>query len=1312
MHSPAQTPYADELLDELLERLTELSEDAPTGGFADLVAMDAELARRLTDDARLAALVEERYAALRQMAGVIGGAKQSQNNYPEIPGFQIVNILGFGGAGVVYRARQTSLKREVALKLIMGGRFASPRQRERFRCEAETIARLHHPHIAEIHDHGEYEGLPYLVQELLSGGTLAERVRRQSLSPRAAAQLVRTVAQAVHYAHQNGVVHRDLKPANILLTDAGEPKVIDFGLAKALDADSGYTRTGETPGTPSYMAPEQITGAAVGPHTDIYGLGAILFELLCGEPPFTGGTSTVIFDRILNTAPALMRRGPRRVPIELQSVTFKCLEKDPRHRYASAADFADDLGRFLADEPVRARTTNALQRLWKWARRRPAVAALLAFSLVAAVVVTAGSMYASLRMARLAREAEEHRQEAEARRVEAQEGQQLLRQQLYAADMTAAYKAYRQNNIVQMQELLARHVPHEQETDLRGFPWYFLDRLRHQEQLTLTGHRGDVYTVLYSPDGTRLATCGKDGTVRLWNARDGKPLAVFAGHAKEKEVNALAFTPDGSKLASVSDDGLLFLWDTSMPTATPEDQIRRVDSQQPFADLSYVLRAVAISPDGKLIAAAGNERKIQLIPLQPKGTHTTLPSQSSSITSLLFSRDGRTLYAAEHRSLRAWDVESGQERWHDKQHEEVIIAICLSHDGDLLVSADTVGQIKCRETKTMERLPSFVTGHDRADALAFSPDDRTLAIGTQDGHFELWDVASRGRRDTIRGHVGALWSANYAPDGSAIATSSKDGLVRIWNLKSSDASRLATNSATYNAIAFSPSGTILAAGTQSGEIELWDWKSAERQHISNFKSQPTPANNGVAVVSIAFSPDGKELASSNANGVVQLSNALDLAPMGELIGMLGQAGSVSYSSDGHTLAVGSQSRGDCARLWQLDTKQASRVDHAWGNEWVQFVKNVPRLAVVSATSGSIRLFHADKNLRLSFSHAELAQLHCFAISDDGRLLATGGGSEDRGVYLWETTTGRSIARFVGHEATVDAVAFCPDQRTLASTGGDGTVRLWDLMARQELFVLDVNGAEGKACSFSPDGQVLAAAVTSPAGQGELHIWSAGVATAAHPSTVLQSVDDLPIADAKELNLANSDPTDLTPYDWQCGEAYISQCGWMIRTVLSRERRLALPTFEEQVRDGIVSHGAVAFNPESGIKQWTGQMPSLAEVEGTNIRRALQLLNDGRPLPKNAGAALVEGEYIAEVERKWSLLLLPESVAERSSIPIAEIGPTDDIFERFRRVHRWAKAHGYPGGFPTFADKRTPTGETYGVVLIKPGMGEEVWVPVQ
>ena len=303
MHLPPPGSHDLEQIEELLERLAELSETAPDASFADLLSRDASLAELLRADPVLATLLEERHTALRRMVRMIDETKHCDNGLPKIPGFQAISILGYGGAGVVYRARQNSLKRDVAIKLMLGGRFASPRQRERFRCEAEIIARLHHPNIASIYDHGEHEGLPYLVQELLLGGSLADHGCRRSIDVRAAAQLVRTAAEAIHYAHRNGVVHRDLKPGNLLLNADGVPKVIDFGLAKTLDSDGGFTRTGETPGTPSYMAPEQITGASVGPHTDIYGLGAILYELLYDVPPFSGGSSATVFERILKSSP-------------------------------------------------------------------------------------------------------------------------------------------------------------------------------------------------------------------------------------------------------------------------------------------------------------------------------------------------------------------------------------------------------------------------------------------------------------------------------------------------------------------------------------------------------------------------------------------------------------------------------------------------------------------------------------------------------------------------------------------------------------------------------------------------------------------------------------------------------------------------------------------------------------------------------------------------------------------------------------------------------------------------------------------------
>ena len=281
----------DELVDRFFDELDELAEQRPSASLTELVDACPTVREQVAARPELLAALAERFQAIRAITAVFALGDQRPVDAPNVPGFEVLGILGHGGMGVVYLARQLSLRRDVALKLLLGGRFANPRARERFRHEAEIAARLQHPRIAQIYDHGEFEGLPFLAQELVRGGSLAERIAGQPVAPREAAQLVVALAEGVHYAHQFGIVHRDLKPSNVLLTETGEPKIVDFGLAKALGDDSGLTRTGDAPGTPNYMPPEQVTGAAVGPHTDVYGLGAILFELLTGRPPFCGRSS-------------------------------------------------------------------------------------------------------------------------------------------------------------------------------------------------------------------------------------------------------------------------------------------------------------------------------------------------------------------------------------------------------------------------------------------------------------------------------------------------------------------------------------------------------------------------------------------------------------------------------------------------------------------------------------------------------------------------------------------------------------------------------------------------------------------------------------------------------------------------------------------------------------------------------------------------------------------------------------------------------------------------------------------------------------
>src|SRR3984957_8469812 len=321
------------------------------------------------------------------------------NDIEAIPGYELLGILGRGGMGIVFRARKLSLKRQVALKMILTGRHARPADRTRFQREAEAVARLQHPNIVQIHEVGEQNGLPYFSLEFVNAGSLAQFLGNNPQPPRLSAQFVLDLAQAMHYAHKRGIVHRDLKPANILLhldesrilkdgqmadsavfqnLTAYVPKITDFGLAKHMGGEEGHFRNGAVVGTPSYMAPEQARGTSgqVGPLADVYSLGAILYEMLTGRPPFQAATVEETAQHVLTLEPLAPTKFEPKIPKDLETICLVCLQKNPAHRYGSAEALADDLRRFLAGEPILARRTHLPERVVKWAYRRPLVAAL------------------------------------------------------------------------------------------------------------------------------------------------------------------------------------------------------------------------------------------------------------------------------------------------------------------------------------------------------------------------------------------------------------------------------------------------------------------------------------------------------------------------------------------------------------------------------------------------------------------------------------------------------------------------------------------------------------------------------------------------------------------------------------------------------------------------------------------------------------------------------------------------------------------------------------------------------------------------
>jgi tRNA A-37 threonylcarbamoyl transferase component Bud32 len=464
--------------------------------------------------------------------------------------FELLQELGRGGMGIVYKARQTKLGRVVALKMILAGAHAESAEQARFRGEAEAIARLQHPHIVQVFEFGDLDGMPFFALEYCDGGSLAERLRGATLPPRDAAAVVETLARALQAAHEQNVIHRDLKPANVLLT-GGSPeaplaqltlKIADFGLARKVD-DPGLTGKGAVVGTPSYMAPEQAAGRtdAHGPPVDVYALGAVLYECLTGRPPFKAATVLDTLDQVMHDDPIAPRRLAPTTPRDLETICLKCLQKEPGARYASAAALADDLGNWLAGRPINARPVGTLERVWRWCRRHPvptaAAAAVLAVTGAAFALIT-DSRNNALNLAdekgrladangRLAKEkselADTNGQLAREKNAEAENARSQEKKTQREATLLAYHQATalgEQGEVGRAMHALAHGLTLAERAGAADLEWliradlaawrYHLHGLRR-----VLPHPAGVSAVAFGPAGRTLATACWDSTVRL-----------------------------------------------------------------------------------------------------------------------------------------------------------------------------------------------------------------------------------------------------------------------------------------------------------------------------------------------------------------------------------------------------------------------------------------------------------------------------------------------------------------------------------------------------------------------------------------------------------------------------------------------------------------------------------------------------------------------------------------------------------------------------------------------------------------------------
>ena len=783
--------FDDDWID-LVVAVEALADCHPGLGFDELIArLDADGEAAIADTRKRCRL-KEHFDRLQSLKGLMHLNDSGPAATVEIPGFEVSEVLGYGGIGVVYRARQLSLGRDVAIKLMLGGRFASQRMRERFRREAEMAARLHHPNVAQVYDHGYVDGVPYLVEELVAGGTLDAWIQRRACPVDEAAQMLETLANTVRYAHQNGIIHRDLKPANVLLTDDGQPKIVDFGLAKALDLGHDLTQAHETPGTPSYMAPEQASGdgAQVGPAADVYALGAILYEMLTGRCVFDGQSGADTLRRVLDEEPASPARYRPDVPADLAAICLKCLEKQPAARYASCGEFSADLRRFLNGEPTVARPVSTARRIVKWSRRRPALAALVGVSLLAAVTIVGGSAEYSRRLLAALDASEQSRVAADAARLESEASRNAAQRQrdaneqfAYAARMREAFQFLSLGDVKQVASLLAQYDDGTPYARLRGFEWQYLTRALHNERLMLRGHAGEVYGVAFSPDGRTLVSGGQDGTIRLWDPGTGEPLRVIRAHGSC--ANDLHFSRDGRLMASASCDRTVKLWDT----ATWSERLV-------FSGHGDDVLCVRISPDGNRVASGDSSGLIHVWASadgEPLKTLRTAEERTAVNVIEWFPDGGRLVTPTS--GLHLWDTQS----WALKRSEDSAdFSLSFSKDGRQLTSIVGRG-VLFRDATSLEVLDGFgVAAIGRVYKLAYLNDDRRLVSCGDDRMVHITDLAAREKRRpfanprdneplstevrTLLGHTARVQGVAIAPDGNTLATASFDGAVGLWEL--------------------------------------------------------------------------------------------------------------------------------------------------------------------------------------------------------------------------------------------------------------------------------------------------------------------------------------------------------------------------------------------------------------------------------------------------------------------------------------------------------------------------------------------------